>query len=304
MQILKNQPLPDTLISKHVSSSETIDRLYSVSQLSEIEWLDLLQMTWLEYQKYRGNRISLPDKSLLNLSVFFSTPPESIISGELDYKALELKISNYKPVISDRYMVAAFSRRRTTITTMDFIEKAYGWRLKYDVMKYFGINEAALLDPFSQISLRFLTETCSYLKHRQFQEKDFFMMGAYSSHGKQNKIIAKSLSLAPDLHDLYYTFVNELMPLFECNFSYSYSKLGKYEGLIEMKSNLDIAKELGVSTLGNTSLCNLKCGMAASLPSYKNLPYAHVWHPYCEHKGDASCKFYLDFKPCYSHTKN
>lgn len=291
---------PSSIFSSVQSENPTVDtleRLKSISRLTDDQWLDLLNISWYGYQKHKMGLNPISEKSIDNLAYHFGLNPQSIVNNQINFDALELKTTGLKPQISDRFMIGAYSRRRTTITTMEFIEKSYGWRVKSDLMRHFGFNQAALSDPFASISLSLLTEICNYLSQRQFQSQDFFLMGAYSAQGNSNSILSQELAQFTDLHDLYYHFIYHMMVLFECNFLYTYDKLSEYEGVIGMKSNPDVANEIGVTCLGNPQICVIKQGMSASIPSYIGLPYANVTHTTCQHKGDDACRFNIDFRP-------
>ncbi len=277
---------------------ETLIRLQSISNFNDTEWLELLQISWKNYQQFKMGCFNLSNHSLIQLSEYFNISSESIINNNIDFKKLAILIEPSSPGIADYYMVAPFSRRRTTITSINYLEENYGWRLKQDVLKIFKIKESALLDPFEPVSMRLISEICKYLHTRQFNEIDFFKMGAYTVKGNQNSILSRTLARAESVQELYHDLINVMMPLFETNSDYSYTQINQFEGLLTMKSIKEVASQLGVKHLGNEHICQLKRGFCASAPSYMGLPYANVTHTACEHLGDQKCVFKIDLKPC------
>lgn len=277
---------------------DTIERLKSISRLTEYEWLDLIELSWKNYQQFRMGFQNLNHRSLDQIGNHFKISPEDIILNKLNFRDIAVKVEKNEPSVTDYYMVAPYSRRRTTITSIEFLEETYGWRIKQDVLKNFSLKESALIDPFAPISMRLITEICSYLKQRQFNKHDFYSMGAYTVKGNRNSILAKTLAQADSVQSLYHHLINNMMSLFETNSEYKYVQINTTEGIATMKSVGDIANELNVRYLGNEQICQLKVGFCASIPSYLGLPFANVQHIACEHKGDPSCVFKIDLQPC------
>lgn len=278
---------------------DTVERLRAISNLTEADWLDLLDLSWKKYQQFKMGFLDLPDKSLDNLTKYFAISYDKLLNDDLNFKDLAIQMSPRGAAVDDYYMVAPSSRRRTTINSINFLEHSYGWRLRQDVLKTFGIKEEALLDPFAQISMRLITDVCAYLKKRQFSKQDFFSMGAFAMAANRNTLLGKTLLQMDTVQDLYHYLFNEMIFLFEANSSYSYQSLGPTEGLLIMKTIGDVARELGVSLLGNDSICELKRGFCASAPIYLGLNYAKVVHTECEHDGFDACKFHIDISPCF-----
>lgn len=280
---------------------DTVERLKAISQMPEHEWLDLLEISWKDYQQFRMGFRSSPDNCLENIAHHFNIEQRDLLFGNVDFKKLAIEHDLKGPEVEDYYMVAAHSRRRTTITSIEYLEQTYGWRLKADVLKHFHIKESALQDPFAPVSMRLITDICDYLDHRQFSRNDFYAMGAYTVSGNKKSMLATLLAQTENAQNLYEHFINSLMPMFESNSYYRYNRINALECLITMESNQDISNQLGVKKLGSQNICHLKTGFCASLPGYLGLPFAKVTHTTCEHRGDDACRFHVDTSPCIVH---
>ncbi len=281
-----------------INQVETIEHLQATSQLSEEHWLDLLQMSWKDYFEFRAGQKEVDFKTWENLAAYFDVAPEKILSGEIDYRSLSVSKTPKNIQMPDQYLVSPHGRLRSTITSIDFLEYKYGWRLRSDVLKKFNLYEPQLQDAFAPISIRLITEICDYLHKRQFKPDDFFQMGAYSYNGNQNSLLPKLYSEIGSLKDTFEFIVKNVMPLFELNCHYTFEVLKDGTGLITMKSNPEIAAALNVKHLGSPHLCHLKGGIWASTALYLGLNLPKVTHPKCEHRGDGICHYHLDFSKC------
>lgn len=276
--------------------SDGLERMHSLSGLQKSDWLDLLGLSWKKYYQYKIGLCDMPSNSLANLSKHFDVREDDITSGAVNFQKLEANLP--KSEMPDRFLVGAHGRRRTTITSLEYLEKAFGWRLKYDVLNHFQVSASELQDPFASINIQFITEMAEYLKTRQFKSQDFFRMGLYSVEGNRNSLVGKLYSEMESVEQIYTFFFHKMMSLFENNCIYKYQQLTANSGMVVVQSSPDVASELKVSKLGSHSICELKAGMFASLPAYLDLNNAVVTHFTCEHKGDDACRFHIDQVPC------
>lgn len=278
---------------------DTLERLRSISYFSESDWLEFLGISWNFHQKFKMGLAPLPDHCLDKICHLFKIEAQDLEKQNLNFKELAVRMENKDSAISDYYMVAPYSRRRTTITTIDYLEQAYGWKLKQDILEHFNIKESALLNPYASISIRFITEMCEYLKTRQFKQDDFVKMGLYSAVGNKNSLLGKTFLQMQSVQDILHYLINEMTPLFETNSTFLYTQISDTEGIMTAKSNPDIAHELNVQSVGSEATCWIKSGICASAPTYIGLPAAKVTLISCEHRGDDICRYHIDTSVCF-----
>ncbi|HRO67762.1 MAG TPA: hypothetical protein PL182_09390 [Pseudobdellovibrionaceae bacterium] len=278
---------------------DRIERLQSISRLGEDDWLDLLQMGWSEYRRFLLGQGSLPEASCSRLRDFFDlqTCPSDLTPIDFDTLGLRFQ-SPTRQELPEPFLVAAYGRQRTTITSLEFLEKKYGWRLRRDILKHFRVDESSLRDAFAPVSIRLMSSICEYMVRRRFEERSFIEMGRYSFEGNRSTMIGKCLAECSSLEDLCDTYFNQLAPLFEQNCSYHFQASSALSGIVTYSSFKHVAEELGVRSVGNPQTCLLKQGMFASLPGYLNYTDAHVTHIRCEHRGDEVCQSFIDLTPC------
>lgn len=279
--------------------SDNLERLFALSKMPKNQWLELMGISWKNYYLYKVGLSPLPFSSLRQVASHFQVSQDQISQAPLDFNYLESILS--KDELPDRYQVGAHGRRRTTITSVEYLEKNFGWRLKYDVLNQIDVTAAALQDPFKKISMQAITDMTRFLKTRQFNATDFFHMGLYSMEGNKNSLIGKIYSQMESVEQAYLFFFHKTLSLFESNCFYAYQQITNTTGIVVVRSSPDVAAELKVKHLGNDAICELKAGMFASIPAYMGLPNAVITHFTCEHKGDDACRYHIDYSPCLAH---
>lgn len=277
------------------SLPDTLERLRLTANMSSHEWFDVLQVSWVDYQQIKLGR-SVPSEKLTERAAgHFNLNAVDVLAGHIDYTSLALSLEAHDHVMPDVYSKAAFGRMRTSITSVDFLEKYVGWRLRLDVIRKLSVSERLLLDPFAPISMKFITDLCDYLHQRQFQKADFFAMGAFSYEGNKNSLVAQLFLKFQFVDEAYEFFFNDCMKIFEQNCTYTITQISKTTLTLEYLTNPDVAAESGVRHLGSAHICQVKCGIFANIPRYLGLPAAKIKEVSCVHCGDDVCRLELDF---------
>lgn len=279
-------------------SVDRIEHLQTIAELPEDEWLDLLQMTWRDYRHFLLGQRRLPEISAREIQKFFDIPHVDLTKEDPNFEDLALRFHRIPKELPEEFLVGAHGRRRTSITSLEFIKLKHGWRLHRDVLKTLNVDPSAMKDPFAPISMKFITDVTSYLAKREFHLIDFFQMGRYSRQANQNSVVGQILSSCPTPNEAYHTFFNVLMPLFERNCEYSFSPTSDSTGIVSYRSNRDVAEELNTKVLGNELVCTLKHGVFSSMPGYLGLTDAKVSHTRCQHRGDSTCTTVIDSRGC------
>jgi hypothetical protein len=275
--------------------SARLERLQAISCLSESDWCDVLEIHWKDYQELKMGRMEVAGRTLENLSEFFGLGATEILEDSIDFSKLALKFEKKGRHLPDRYLNAAFGRRRSSINSMQFLEDKISWKLRSDVIQKFEIPESEMQDPFGKISVLFMTDLCDYLHRRGFQAKDFHSMGAYNYVTSSNSLIGKYYSELRSLTEVYESFFLESMKFFEANCTYKLIKLDSSGGVFEVWSNPDVAAELGVRHIGNEHLCSFKGGHAASMTQFLGQPMAQIRETACVHNGSSCCRYEFNF---------
>lgn len=275
--------------------ADRLERLRAIANLPHQQWFELLEMPWLDYQAFKMGHREMPEAVLEKIAAHFGFRAENLVDGRVDFQDLALRTEAGHDDLPEHYSRAAFGRRRTSITSVEFLERNFGWRLRLDSVRHLEVPESTLLDPFAPISVKFISDLCLYLARRRFKGSDFFEMGAYMYEGNKDSAVGRLFAEMPSLQELYGSFFGESMRIFEQNCSYEITGMDREGLVLEIATNPDVAAELGVRHVGNVHLCSLKAGMISCIPQYLGLPRAKVAETCCVHHGDPVCRFEVEF---------
>ncbi len=249
-----------------------------------------------DYARASRGEISVSDRCISRVADFFEVRPEELLTGAVDFRGVAIRKGRGRKELPEAYSVAAFGKRRTTITSFDYIQERFGWKVRAELLRRFDLNEAILSDFTAPINMQFMTDVAEFLRRRHLLSySEFFRMGAHSPVGNRATLIGVSLSAARSLRETYEMLFDGLIRHFEQNTKYTIERLDDQGCTIEVISYPYVAEALGVRHLGNQSLCQLKAGFLASVPLYQDLPLAHVDETSCVHRGDATCRYELTF---------
>ena len=275
--------------------SDTLERLRLTANLNSQQWFDILQLSWNNYQQMKLGHLIPSDKIAERVADYFNISTEAVLAGQIDYRSVGLRFDSSSLVLPEAYSKAAYGRKRTSITSVHFLEVYAGWRLRLDALRKLCVSESMLQDPFAPISMKFITDLCDYLHRRQFQKMDFFAMGAYTYEANQQTLVAKLFSELPSAKDAYEFFFNECMKLFEQNCVYTITQISDSNLTVEFLTNPDVGAESGLRHLGSAHVCQVKSGLIANIPRYLGLPASRVKEVACVHCGDDVCRLEVDF---------
>lgn len=268
---------------------ETFERIRLTTDVDQSTWHEVMQMPAKDYFNLRTGKTPITEKVVERVSDHFELNITDLLKGRIDFTQLALKYADENHELPEVYSKAAFGRKRTSITSMNFLEKYIGWRIRLDAMKNLGVNEKDLQDPFSPISMKFITDLCSYLHTRQFSDRDLISMGAFSYEGNKNSVVAQLYSDLSTATEAYEFFFNDCMKLFEQNCFYKITQSHATGMTVNYITNPHVAAESGVAHLGNEHVCQLKIGIISNITCYIGLPASQIQKIACVHKGDSVC---------------
>ena len=284
--------IPD---SREVKLWETLDRVRKSMRLDRKGFADVLGMT---HQQYESSWLKKKSLSVLEISRLLDSIPisfENLLKGKVDFKALDRQFVSGVSVLPERYSVGAFSRRRTCINLLAYLEKNYGENFTGDCLRQLQTPVDLFDDPDAMINIRFQSDLCEYLSRAGCQSSEFFKMGEYSVRTNAKSIIAKELSKQPTPRAMYEYLFTTLIGLYDENAFYKIIEITDTHLLAEVRPNPQVADALGSKVFGNPFVCGTRAGVGASFPAYMSLPKAEVKEIRCIHCGDPSCIYELDF---------
>lgn len=274
-----------------------VERLRITLAKDVATWADMLGMKSADYLNcVRGGK-DLSVLSLLLLANQLEFSLENLMNRKIDFKTVAAKHAGNNQYLSERYSVAAFSRRRTATNLLDAVEEFLGWEARARALRYLQVNEAVFRDPDETININFNTDLCEFLTRDNGGETLFFNMGAYSVISNQNTVFGRIMSQQRSLKELHQYVVEEMLSSYwERNCKYSLLSLTSTSCQIESIATEELSSGLGIKNPGNAMLCATRNGIAASIPGYLGLPFSNAREIRCVHRGDPACVFETDFE--------
>ena len=226
---------------------------------------------------------------------------DRIATGEIDYKALSERMGGNALYLPERYSLAAFSKRRTSINLLKYLEDHFHWNMKRNILNHFQLSEAIFSDPDANINFLFPTDLCEYMVRSGYSETIFPQMGAYSI---ATNIGTEAGNLIAALKTPKLVYEGVMLGLaenvFDRNCNYRILKLDDRECWIEANFTEELKDTLKLAVIGNKHVCSIRGGTFASLIGYLDLPFAKVTEVNCIHKGDHSCVYHVDYSEAQS----
>ncbi|MEX0799430.1 MAG: hypothetical protein WD025_08290 [Bacteriovoracaceae bacterium] len=272
---------------------DNLERVKACLRIEDEMWLDFLQMSKLDYLRFKSGAKPLPEDKLAAVAGLAGVSEEAILSNQINFRALRpLRASNIE--VPPRYQKAAYGRWRSSSFSLDFIEAKYGWKARLGCMRNFGLEESLVNNPFGRVSMQFITDLCDYLHRCQYSDKDIYDMGSYTHIANRSTLIGQAYSQAESPKKVYEMFLNSV-ELYEKNCLYEFVRVTDSDCAIKARSIKDVAEEMGAPHLGSARVCKWKEGFFASLVSYLDLPWPEVRETSCVHRGDEFCLFEIDY---------
>ncbi len=275
----------------------TLDKIQHALGWSTHELADRLSLTEKRFQFLRSRKIQPSLYSVAQLIEQIGLSVERIVTGSIDYEALRSHAKGDLFYVPEKYMLAAFSKRRTSIHLLEYIENYFGWEMKKNILNHFQVTEAIFKDPDSQINFLFLSDFCNYFTHCGYSPALLPIMGAYSVVTNRNSSLGDlmaSFGSPRNLHEQ--VFVDLVGKSFDRNLDYRLTKLTADTCIVEANFTQELQDALKQKKLGNSHVCSIRAGSFSSLTGYLNLPFSTVVEESCIHRGDACCRYRISFK--------
>lgn len=265
------------------------------------QWADVLELTLPDYaRKYLVSRCGeLPLFSLLSAVRRLDLSIESVLvkPNSLDFTALKEHVKGNQTYIPERYTSAAFSKKRSFVNSLNYIEKFRGYPTRNVVLRKLQIKEAALFDPDAPISINSMIDMYPHLRACGMQDAQIYHSGLYTMATSKNSPVGKALSKHKKTRDAYEHFFNELTVGIEKNCHYSLSKLEDDYMVVDSISRVDAAEAMKVKHIGSADGCLVRAGVMGGVPALIGNPFVTVVETKCVHRGDSICRFEARFDP-------
>jgi predicted hydrocarbon binding protein len=214
----------------------------------------------------------------------------------IDFGLLASRVRGDAGQFPERYVAGAFSRKRTSINILAYLEDFHSWEMRDQILRQFQMSEAALRDPNEWINVRFLSDLCEYLSKHGFSESALVAMGSYSLITNFDSNLGIEFRKLQSPSEVIENCFGPLVTLYDRNIDYKIAELHEECAVIEARSNRDVLDALKIREIGNTPYCQVKSGVFSSLVGYLGLPFARVEETSCVHRGDEYCRYEIIYE--------
>jgi hypothetical protein len=107
--------------------------------LSDHQIAEVLGMSETTFQHNRNRKAFLSVNSVERFSGITHVTLDELYSDEINLESVRFRFTHALNHIPERYSKAAFSKRRTSINVLAYIEFRYGFKVKREILKKFGV---------------------------------------------------------------------------------------------------------------------------------------------------------------------
>lgn len=277
---------------------DTLDRVRSIVGGDE-DWADLLGVGPGEESRMKRDGRGPPLQAVENLADELDLSVQGIISGSLDFNALERRFRGEHDRLPERYAVGALSRRRTSAHLLSWYETRHGWTALNRFFAQTGLTASHFADREKLINIRVLEDFCRFLLENGYTIPDLYRLGMYSVVDNAGGPVAQRFLACRNYSEIYELLVFELVQEFyDRNCDYRLVSTAPGESRLRFTPSEEIVSLLDDPRPGSFAACTAKAGTAASMPGYLGLPYARVEHVRCMYAGDAYCEYSISYPAC------
>ena len=285
---LKKVKLPNTW--------DTIHRIEQTLGLFDQDLSDKLQLTHKELAKIRETKKEVSADKIFSLAERLDISFNSIVNGKIDYQALAQHYFGNKSFVPERYASGdAFSRRRSTLFILNYIEKNFGWKERLYVLRNFQLNESIFSNPDLPISFLFASDLCEYLRRYKLDRTSMIQIGVQSYRTVAGPLKAE-LANCTNVSEIYERMCGELIQKhFEKNFQYRVLKMNDGNCTISVRPNQMLTDLLETRSVSNPGTELTRLGITVALPTILGLPVAEVKQTASIHDGAKEIRYEIDF---------
>ena len=275
----------------------TIEKARAAVNVDDTVFSELMGVSRKEYRLRRDVSDPITIDELITLSEFLNVSMEDLVRGNLDYAGLTAYHCGDFTYIPERYTEAAFSKKRTSINILSFLERNVGSDFKRSLLRSLRVHENVFRNPDEKINLRFLMDLTQELVKRHYEDEDFFQMGVYSSVVNRSSELGRLMAKQSDGKGVYSLAFDHLIHRYDENFDYQIISLSDTNVSIRSFPRTMVQDGLKLKRLGTRATCVARDGVAASFIRYIGLPTAKSTKSHCIHQGDSYCQFNYEFAP-------
>lgn len=295
------------IFTPHTSRNEpkldawrSVNKIQSVLDLTDAQMSAYLELSINEFKKFKQAKKDPPVRSLISLCDEMNLGFEQVVTGAIDWVALEKQFLGDAEALPEKYSYQPRSRMNTVQNLFSFVEEKSGTYFKDMLLKRFQLTNSALADPNRWINISLHIDITNDLLNCGLSENILQEIGKNAAKFNRNSAMGESLAKVKTVSDVYVQFLEELVNRHvEKNYSWRILKLTEDRCWVEGKPLDDLYDIYDKKYVNNYHGCLVRQGFLESLPLYKGHSCCHVTKHSCIAKGDESCVFEVDLSTSY-----
>jgi len=227
------------------------------------------------------------------------------LSGKIDLQTLAAHYQGNVLYVPEKYSIHAFSRKRSILNVVHYVQEHLGWNSAALLLKQFQIHYRSLLEEEGHVNILLALEMLKELRKWGVGDHFFINLGKYTSISFKNSFLGQSVKFASSVKQAY-EIVFSYYKFYEENADYQLLKLTSTYCLLECVPKLDIIHAFFPHPITTHESTLYKIGVMQSIPSFLGLPAAQVKQVSSVLQGNASCIFEINFEEavhCFNQLK-
>jgi len=272
-----------------------LDSIQSTLLLDDVTMGEMFDLSALEFKSARKSDKSL---SLEHLDILLDRAGLSIDSffeGTYDSTQVRKKFFGDDLSLPERYTVAKYSKARTIINCLTFIELKFGTDFKNSVLRTLQLDVRFFDDPERELNINLLRDLCNLLLKLGMKSKDFINMGRMSYQVNRTSTMGEAFGAHKRVDDLMADICENHSVKFDKNFDYFITHKRRDEISIGSRPSERVLEHLSQDEIGSEEICLTKLGVFGSFPLYLNKVNSHALKTKCMRSGDPYYEYTVKF---------
>lgn len=274
-----------------------LESLRNALKLSLSDWAEIMGVSRQKLSKVYDSNLRIDVRHLSALASACHLNLESLLNGEFDQETAAHHFDGDLKFVREKYKGAAYGKMRSVANYLKYAEERSGPWLRSYLMKRLQITEVALEDHSQEVNISINKDLTDILADRGYEEHDFIAIGLRSV--KLNKPAVLSLLKRDGVilrpRNVVEHFMAHVPTQFESHYVYKVLSLNAARCVVRSTQNELLAQTLGSNVYGSKSICSIRIGSLASIPSYVGFMPARAKKTACIHQGDEYCQYEADY---------
>jgi hypothetical protein len=246
-----------------------IQSLSSVLGLNDQAMASMMCLTEHDFVKYKTKKIPVPINCSINLCDRLGITLEKLLSGKVDFMRLRESFYGMSNSLPVRYDFGKFSKVRTVMNILDYIERYHGQEVKAHLLKCLQVSSEFLANPENNMNIFVMKDICNFLEKKMgYDHSDFVSLGYWSYFTHKDSNLGQKLASHRGYEELFDATCNEYCKEFDDNFNYDLIRTTDNSVTLRISETQMATELIGAKTFIDKPMNTVRNAVIASLPLY------------------------------------